>query len=191
VKQILVAGSTDGDDKDVILATIQACQGVGVDIQIVYRPHPQNLKTYDLERPFPAFRHVELILGHDTVNPFDLLNQIKASDLIVCHLSTLVLEGLINQKPMCIPVFAGKSNSRGFAIGYDHLLYGLEHFKGIAKHPLVKVSRNISELTKHILTTVTQNEFEKNDTNMDWYCQPGNFSSRLIESLETIRKDIE
>ncbi|MEY4432116.1 MAG: hypothetical protein RLZZ44_246 [Bacteroidota bacterium] len=180
-RYILIAGTGEGsDDLELIGLTKKACDRF--DLKLIYRPHPfarNSIQKEILSKQFP-----ELIIDNvgPTENPRHLIGLLKNATIIISQLSTLVLEGLIFCKPVCIPVFVGKKVN----YGYDKLFHNLKHYEGLDKVKAVQIARNQSEFEEILNNFSNLDSKSFLDVNVNWYCAESKFSKNFYNSLELL-----
>lgn len=193
-KKVLIAGSRNTLEDSVLIESILAVRDeIQLDVELIYRPHPANRGGTTRNTEQFKFLYEGMISeqkGSDS-RESKLLEQISESDLIVCHLSTLVLEGLILNRPICIPLFAESNYPQIYRKNYQDLLYGLEHFKGISEFELVRISKDKSELILQVRESLLRDGLLRKKSNVDWYCKPGNFIEQLLRAIRNVSEEFK
>ena len=103
--------------------------------------------------------------------------------MIVSQASTLILEGLLCNKSVCVPTFIGiKAN-----IGYDRLVDGYQHYIGFKLMNNFYAPKTEHDLEKTILRCLNQKNNSSN-LNLDWICQNSKYETEITNVINEISK---
>ncbi len=181
-KYILLAGTGDGiDDQMLIEETFSALELITDPPIIVYRPHPFTRFEHDLDTLIRKFPKIVLDSGPNARKFGHQIPLVKGATLVINHVSTLTLEGLIANRYVCVPLFLG----RKARIGYNTILDAAPHYIGLSLVSKLLTPRNEHEFRESILLALKDYSNE-NPCNVDWVCKKTNYAREISEILISI-----
>ena len=178
-RYVLLAGTGDGiDDEMLIDASYSACLGIKPNVNLIYRPHPftryqHNFRELKSKYPLLIFDEGDeaRTFGHH-------IPLVQNASIIISHLSTLVLEGLINEKFVCVPLFLGRDAS----IEYSRFIDGAQHYIGLRLVGNLVTPSSLEDM-KSVINECLSRRRPTSNANLEWICSKGNFTNNLLDVL--------
>jgi hypothetical protein len=106
---------------------------------------------------------------------------VRNAALIINHVSTLTLEGLIAKRFVCVPLFLGREAE----IGYDTIIDAAPHYTGLRLAPNLLTPRNQDEFREAILFAI-RTELNNEAIQTEWICKDSNYALEISKILESI-----
>jgi hypothetical protein len=183
-RYILLAGTGDGiDDRMLIDETFKAINLISEPPLVVYRPHPFTRFEHDLDSLVRSFPSIVLDSGPGARKFGHQIPLVKSAALIINHVSTLTLEGLIAEKFVCVPLFLGRSAK----IGYDRILDSAPHYVGFSLIQNLLTPRNEHDFRTAILHAC-QTKRRDMGSNIGWVCKASNYTLEICTILNSLEK---
>lgn len=176
----------------------------GSDMQIIVRPHPQNvtgemadeswlprlekLKSSRVGIDFPIMRKSNIPWNTEKEDLKKLSNLINGCSVVINSGSTLSIEGLIHDKPVILTLFDGDSSLKDYNSAKRLGLF--IHLRKLINTRSVKVTYHYEELKKAILRFLENPDLNKTERETALYKECGHVdgesSSRITNAISEI-----
>ena len=185
---ILITGTGDGiDDFELISSCYKAIDnGVGTKVSIVYRPHPSTRSYHDLCSLVENYPNLILDEGESARKYDHHIGLVRNAKLVINHFSTISLEALISNVPVCLPLHLGRNSKFNYSRAVDEY----SHYIGIRLLSLVSTPGNVEEfeqLIKNFVNDKNQNKEISNAAyNLSWICKKGPYYQNFKYVIDNI-----
>jgi hypothetical protein len=183
-KFVLVAGTGDGIDDEMLVKSVQSCtKNLRInskEILIVYRPHPMTRTTIDF---LMLQRKVKNLLIDNGPNARDFGHHnalVKNAIVTVNHFSTIAIESLIAGVPSVIPLFLGRKHAN---YRYEHILSEWHHMMGLSLIPEI-VTPNSKEDFEKVLKSILIKPMKSQNIPIDWICASDLYVEKVIGAIK-------
>jgi len=177
---VLVIGTGDGlDDEDLINATYEALSQIDKEIIVIYRPHPGSRHKADIHTLLQE--HPMIIIDEDdgsreNGNHIALVVHAK---VVINHLSTLTLEGLIAKRFVCVPLFLGREAK----ISYSRIIESAPHYVGLRLIPNLLTPSTQAEFIEILKFSLTHEPSDVAES-VQWICKETDYAAAVAEIMQ-------
>jgi hypothetical protein len=176
---VLLIGTGDGiDDEELLQATHKAIKNLGTDVRIVYRPHPGSRYRGSLDAIKEKFPEV-------VIDEFSALRAyghhiplVRNARVVINHLSTLTLEGLIANRFVCVPLFLG----RNAVIRYNRIIDSAPHYVGLKLLPNLLTPESEASFVD-CLQFAFKEEPSDVGQSIEWVCKKTSYSEEIAKII--------
>jgi hypothetical protein len=183
-KFVLVAGTGDGIDDEMLVKSVQSCiknlRTKSQEIVIIYRPHPMTRTRIDFQALQRSIKNI-LIDSGPHARDFGHHNAlVKNAIATVNHFSTVAIESLIAGVPSVIPLFLGRKDAN---YRYEHILSEWHHMMGLALIPQI-LTPNTKEEFEKVLKSILTRPLKSKSVPIDWICTSDLYVEKVIRSVK-------
>ncbi len=179
---ILLAGTGDGkEDELVISETLKAITYTIDPPKIVYRPHPNTRFRHDLSLICSNYPEILLDEGVQARSFGHQVPLVQNSVLIISLFSTMLLEGLLNNKFVCAPIFLDQRSK----INWEYVAEGFPHYTGMSLIRNFFMPKTKSEYVD-CLTNALESEPVSSGLNLDWICEKLDYSKEISKIISEL-----
>jgi len=176
---VVVIGTGDGiDDEELIDSTYLALNQIDTKIIVVYRPHPGSRFKVDLR--LLREKHPRIVIDeNDSSREYGHhIALVIHAKVVINHLSTLTLEGLIAKRFVCAPLFLGRKAE----IRYNRIIESAPHYVGLRLIPNLLTPSTQSEFVEKLKYSVTHEPSDVTEI-VQWICKKSEYAEAVAEIM--------
>lgn len=176
-KRVIFAGDGVASQDFNIIDSL--CRFLDGSVELIYKPHPYARNPVDLDQLRNSFGSRLTIYIETTPREYvDFLKILGSADLLVSQLSTMCLDALLLDVPVCMPLFTRQD----YLFGYKEAFQQLTHFAGLQLIPELVPVYSEKEFSSTLRQLLNESFYFR--SNLHWVCAKTNFAKTFTGMLD-------